>query len=201
MLRSAFTFVATSLIAGAAFAAATVGEPAPTFKGTDVITGKPITNADFKGKIVVVEWNNFECPFVKKFYNSGTMQELQENAAKDDVVWVTVNSSAEGKEGYIRDASAAKAAIAEHHGKEAHFLLDHDGIIGKTFGAKSTPHMFVIDKKGNLAYQGAIDSKPSADAADIASATNYVTAAIDALKDNKPIKTPVTQPYGCFVKY
>lgn len=201
MLRSVVTFLATGLIAGAALAAATVGEPAPSFKGTDVITGKPISNADFKGKIVVVEWNNFECPFVKKFYNSGAMQELQENAAKDDVVWVTVNSSAEGKEGYLRDAVAAKSAIAAHNAKEAHFLLDHNGTIGHAFGAKSTPHMFVIDKKGNLAYQGAIDSKPTADAADIASSTNYVTAALESLKAGKPIKTPVTQAYGCFVKY
>lgn len=200
-MRSAITFLATSLIAGAAFAAAAIGEPAPTFKGTDVITGQAITNADFKGKIVVVEWNNFECPFVKKFYNSGTMQELQENAAKDDVVWVTVNSSAEGKEGYLRDATAAKLAIAQHQGKEAHFLLDRDGTIGRSFGAKSTPHMFVIDKKGNLAYQGAIDNKPTPDAADIPDATNYVSAALQSLKDGKPIKTPVTQAYGCFVKY
>jgi peroxiredoxin len=201
MLRAFTTFIASTLIASAAFAAATVGEAAPAFKATDVITGKSLTNKDLLGKTVVMEWNNFGCPFVKKFYSVGAMQELQVSATKDGVVWVTVNSSAAGKEGHFANAAEAKKGIAENKLKSSHYLLDHDGSIGKAFGAKTTPHMFVIDKEGKVAYQGAIDNKSSADSADIASATNYVTAALASLKAGTPIKTSVTQPYGCSVKY
>ncbi len=201
MLRAFTIFVASTLVASAAFAAATVGEMAPAFKATDAITGKTISNSELMGKTVVMEWNNFGCPFVKKFYSVGAMQELQANATKEGVVWVTVNSSAAGKEGHLKDAAEAKAAIAENKLKSSHYLLDHDGSIGKAFGAKTTPHMFVINKEGKIAYQGAIDNKSSADSADIASATNYVTAALASLKAGTAIKTSVTQPYGCSVKY
>lgn len=200
MLRSLATFAATTLLATAAFAA-TVGEAAPAFKATDVITGKEISNESLKGKTVVMEWNNFGCPFVKKFYGSNTMQKLQADAVKDGVVWVSVNSSAAGKEGHLKDAAEAKAAIAERKGAPSHYLLDHDGKIGHAFGAKTTPHMFVIDKDGKLAYQGAIDNKPTPEAADIADATNHVTAALADLKAGKPVATSSTQPYGCAVKY
>jgi protein PhnA len=113
MLRNVSTFVATALIATASFAAVTVGKPAPSFSGVDVISGKTITNESVKGKTVVMEWNNFGCPFVKKFYSVGAMQKFQEAAVKDDVVWVTVNSSAAGKEGHLKDAAEAKAATAQ----------------------------------------------------------------------------------------
>ena len=200
MIRSLTTFVATTLLATSAISA-TVGEAAPAFSGTDVLTGKTITNDTLKGKIAVLEWNNFQCPFVKKFYGSGTMQKLQAAAVKDGVVWVSVNSSAEGKEGNLKDAAAAKAAIAEHKSNASHYLLDQDGMIGHAYGAKSTPTMVVIDKDGKLAYEGAIDSIPSPYVEDITKAENYVTAAIAALKAGKPIKTTSTQAYGCFVKY
>jgi hypothetical protein len=200
MLRSLATFAATTMLATAAFAA-TVGEAAPAFKGTDIITGKEISNESLKGKTVVMEWNNFGCPFVKKFYDSNTMQKLQADAVKDGVVWVSVNSSAAGKEGHLKDATEAKAEIAKRKGAQSHYLLDHDGKIGHAFGAKSTPHMFVIDKDGKLAYQGAIDSKPTPNASDIAGATNHVTAALADLKAGKPVSTSSTQPYGCAVKY
>jgi peroxiredoxin len=200
MLRSFSTFIASALFATASFAI-TSGEAAPAFSGTDVTTGKTVALADLKGKTVVLEWNNFECPFVKKFYSVGAMQEQQSTAVKDGVVWVTINSSAADKQGHFKDAAAAKAAITEQKVKSSHYLLDHDGAIGKAYGAKTTPHMFVIDKDGKLVYQGAIDSKSSADSTDIASATNYVSEALKSLKSGTPVKTATTQPYGCAVKY
>lgn len=201
MFRRFVLFLATSLIASTAFAAATVGEKAPAFSGVDVRTGKTVSNESLKGKTVVLEWNNFECPFIKKFYSVGAMQALQANATKDGVVWVSVNSSAEGKEGFLKDANEAKAALAKNKSNASHYLLDHDGSIGHAYGAKTTPHMFVIDKEGTLVYQGAIDNKPTADTADIAMATNYVTQALKAVSAGKPVETHTTRPYGCFVKY
>jgi peroxiredoxin len=201
MLRAISSFSITLFVASAAFAAVTVGKPAPAFTGTDAISGTVVSNATLKGKTVVLEWNNFGCPFVKKFYEPGAMQAQQAAAIKDGVVWVVVNSSAAGKEGHLKDASAVKAALAERKSTPSHYLLDHDGKIGHAFGAKTTPHMFVISKDGTLAYQGAIDSESSADAADIAKATNYVTEALAALKAGTPVKAATTQPYGCAVKY
>ena len=200
MMTKLATLAATTLLASAAFAA-TIGAPAPAFKGTDVITGKEVSNDTLKGKIAVLEWNNFGCPFVKKFYGAGEMQRLQAAAKKDGVVWVSVNSSAAGKEGHLKDAAEAKAAIAEHKLGSSHYLLDHSGAIGKAFGAKTTPHMFVIAADGTLAYQGAIDSDNSPDPEAIKGATNHVTAALAELKAGKPVTVSSTQPYGCFVKY
>ena len=199
-MRRVFTFLAAAMLASSAFAAS-VSKPAPSFSGVDVISSKEISLAQFKGKTVVLEWNNFDCPFVKKFYGSDTMQKLQAAAVKDGVVWITVNSSAAGKEGYLADAAAAKTAIAAHKSNASHYLLDPTGVIGKLYGAKTTPHMFVIDAKGTLVYAGAMDDKPSTDAADIAGATNYVSAALADLKAGRPVQTPATQAYGCFVKY
>lgn len=201
MLRTLLAAVAGILLATGAVAAPAIGKPAPDFKALDAVTGKPVALADLKGKTVVLEWTNPECPFVKKFYSAGKMQQLQADAVKDGVVWVSVNSSAKGKEGYLADAAAAKAAIATAGAKQSHYLLDAEGTIGHAYGAKTTPHMFVIDKEGTLVYMGAIDDIESADAADIAKANNYVTAALTALKEGKPVKTPSTKSYGCFVKY
>ncbi len=201
MLRTIRIFVASLLVSGAAYAAPIIGEAAPDFSATDAITGKVVKLADFKGKTVVLEWNNFHCPFVKKFYSVGAMQELQARTVKDGVVWVSINSSAKGKEGHLADAKEAKAAIAESKSAANHYLLDANGKIGHAYEAKTTPHMFVIDKEGKLVYMGAIDNKPSADSADIASATNYVTQALKSLKAGKPVKVTNSKPYGCFVKY
>lgn len=200
MIRHLATFAATTMLATAAMAA-TVGEPAPSFSGTDALTGKTVDNETLKGKTVVMEWNNFGCPFVKKFYNSGTMQKLQAAAETTGVVWVTVNSSAEGKEGYLKDGAEAKKEVAKHRGHQSHYLLDHDGTIGHAFGAKATPHMFVIDKEGILVYQGAIDSKPTPDVEDIQSATNYVMEALADIRAGKPVAEASTQAYGCSIKY
>ena len=181
MFRKVSTFIAAALFTTATLAAVPSGSPAPAFSGTDALSGKPVSLAALKGKTVVLEWNNFECPFVHKFYDSGTMQKLQKDAEKEGVIWVTINSSAEGKEGFLKDDATAKAAIAEHKGNETYFLRDADGTIGHLYGAKSTPTMFVIDASGTLVYQGAIDSIPSPDVNDIAKATNYVTEALKAV--------------------
>lgn len=201
MLRRTAIFLVTSFFASAALAATTVGTPAPSFSAVDAVTGKTFSSESLKGKTVVLEWNNFECPFIKKFYSVGAMQALQANAVKDGVVWVSINSGAAGKEGFLKDAKEAKTALTEHKSNASHYLLDHDGKIGQAFGAKTTPHIFIIDKTGTLVYQGAIDNKPTADTADIAMATNYVTEALKALKAGKPVETNTTRPYGCFVKY
>lgn len=201
MIRPVFALLMTAFLATTAVAEPVIGKPAPEFKAMDVLSGKPVALADLKGKTVVLEWNNFKCPFVRKFYSVGAMQKLQANTVKSDVVWVSINSSAKGKEGYLGSTAHAKEVIAENKSAASYYLLDADGTIGHAYEAKTTPHMFVIDKAGTLVYMGAIDSKPSADSADIASATNYVSEALTALRKGKEVKTTSTQSYGCFVKY
>lgn len=201
-MRRFFTvFAAAFFVSSAAFAAAPTGKPAPEFTATDALSGKEITLSQFKGKPVVLEWNNFECPFVKKHYGAGNMQDVQKKAVEGGAVWITVNSSAADKQGnFTSDADAAKA-VKDHHGNQQYYVRDLDGKIGRAYGASTTPHMFVIDADGTLVYTGAIDSKPTPDPKDIASATNYVLAALQALKDGKPVSPANTQPYGCGVKY
>lgn len=179
--------------------AADIGKPAPAFDVKD-INGQEQSPGEYKGKVVVIEWNNPSCPFVKKHYGSGNMQALQEYALAKGVIWLTVNSGAPGKEGYM-DATAAKAKITEVGAHETAYILDPDGTIGKLYGAKATPHMFVIDTTGNLAYAGAIDNKPTPDPEDIKSADNYVRDAINALLAGKQVEVAHTQAYGCSVKY
>ncbi len=193
----AFTLlVITPAIANAAVK---TGDAAPTFSGTTA-KGETFTLADQKGKIVVLEWTNKDCPFVKKHYKTGNMQKLQKAAAENGVVWVSVLSSAEGKQGHLT-ADEALANVAMKEAAPAHLVLDPSGEIGTLYAAKTTPHMFVIDAEGNLAYHGAIDDVSSADPADVEKANNYVTAAIDALKAGKAVETASTSPYGCSVKY
>lgn len=180
--------------------AATVGEAAPVFTAT-AADGATVKLEDYKGKIVVLEWFNKGCPFVRKHYDSHNMQNLQkEMTAKDDVVWLTVSSSAEGKQGY-ETAETAKETFAKEGMASTHYLLDSDGTIGKLYDAKTTPHMFVIDKDGKLAYAGAIDDKPSAYASDIEGAKNYVRAAVDSLEKGEAVAETATKSYGCGVKY
>ena len=179
--------------------AAEVGHPAPAFK-VDDIAGKEQSLDKYKGKIVVLEWTNPECPFVKKHYGAGNMQTLQQYATAKGVVWISVNSSAKGKEGYL-DAAAAKANGAEVKSHPTAYIIDPEGTLGKLYGAKATPHMFVIDAEGILAYEGAIDDKPTPDAADIKAAKNYVKDAVDALLAGKKPEVDQTRAYGCSVKY
>ncbi len=190
---------AATLLPATAMADAKVGEPAPAFEVTD-IEGNTQKLEDYKGKIVVLEWTNPGCPFVVKHYGSGNMQKLQADAKEKGVVWLTVNSSAEGKQGSMT-AEEAKAQIAKDKAEEAAYILDATGELGKLYGAKTTPHMFVIDADGKLSYAGAIDSTPSTDPADIEGSTNYVQAALDALQAGKQPEHTSTTAYGCSVKY
>lgn len=179
--------------------AATVGEAAPAFTATTA-EGKTVSLSDFAGKIVVLEWHNKGCPFVVKHYGSGNMQALQKEMTDKDVVWLTVNSSAEGQQGYETGEEALKTA-AENKAAATHILIDAKGEIGKAYDAKTTPHMFVIDKEGKLAYAGAIDDRASFKPEDIEGAKNYVREAVAALEAGKPVETSSTKPYGCSVKY
>jgi peroxiredoxin len=186
--------------AAVAFAAsAVVGQPAPAFTATDT-NGKPESLADFKGKWVVLEWTNNECPFVGKHYGSGNMQKLQKAYTGKGVTWLSVISSGPGKEGYL-DAAKANALTKERGAAPSAVLLDPEGAVGRLYGAKTTPHMFVIDPQGKIVYQGAIDDRPSTDVADIAKAKNYVSAALDEAMAGKPVTTVSSAPYGCAVKY
>lgn len=196
-LLSSLLIAAT--LAGPAFAKPQIGKAAPDFTATDA-NGKSHKLSDFKGKTVVLEWTNPECPFVQKHYNSGNMQALQTDATKDGVVWLSVNSGAPGKQGHV-DGAGANRTIAASKARPTAYLLDSNGQIGKLYGARTTPHMYVIDAKGTLVYMGGIDSNSSADPATIKTATNYVKAALADLKAGTPIKTATSQPYGCSVKY
>ena len=183
----------------AAVAAPQIGEPAPDFTLTDT-AGNEHSLSDFKGKPVVLEWLNYGCPFVIKHYSEGNMQSLQEKYTDAGAVWLSVNSTNPGHKDY-KDAEASDAATEKHGAKPTAVLLDEDGEVGRQYGAKTTPHMYVIDADGNLAYMGAIDSVKSTDPADIEGATNYVATALDSLMAGEPVETTTTQPYGCSVKY
>jgi peroxiredoxin len=178
---------------------AVVGAPAPEFTVTDA-NGATHSLSQYKGKNVVLEWFNPECPFVKKFYKNGDMPKLQKQVVEGGDVWLTINSSAEGRPGHLNASNAKEVQTALGLSSTA-LLLDPEGTVGMAYGARTTPHLFVIDAQGTLAYAGAIDSAPSTDPDDIAKATNYVTEAITALKSGKKVTTSSTDPYGCSVKY
>ena len=184
---------------GPALAELPVGKAAPDFRLSDV-NGRPVSLAQFRGKTVVLEWNNPECPTVQKHYDSGNMQKTQAAAAKDGVVWLTVNSSGEGNQGHMTPAEA-KAFTAGQQSRRTAYLLDADGSVGKSYGAKTTPHLYVVNASGTLAYNGGIDDKQITDPADISSARNHVLAALAELKAGKPVSVPTSRPYGCSVKY
>jgi peroxiredoxin len=193
---------ALSLVAhSTAFADAKIGQRAPAFTLTDA-NGKSRSLDEFKGKTVVLEWNNPECPFVRKHYNNKmrNMQTQQANATEDGVVWLTINSGAPGKQGHL-DAAGAKQFIASTDAKQTDYLFDSSGDVGRAYGAKTTPHMFVIDSKGVLQYAGGIDSIPSADISDISKATQYVPQALADLKAGRTVRVATSRPYGCSVKY
>jgi len=176
-----------------------VGTNAPDFSVTDS-NGKTQSVSQYKGKYVVLEWFNPECPFVKKHYGSGNMQKLQEEFTGKDIVWLTIDSSAPGKQGHLT-AEEANEKITQLKMKSTALLIDTDGKAGQTYGAKTTPHMFVINPEGKIVYQGAIDSRNSTSAADIPSSTNYARAALEESLAGKPVSTATTRSYGCSVKY
>ena len=187
------------LLSAAALAGPSVGQPAPAFSAIDS-NGKTVSLADFKGRPVVLEWSNAGCPFVQKHYGSGNMQSLQKAATAKNVAWLTVISSAPGKQGHVDGAAANKLSVDRGAAPTA-VLLDESGAVGRLYDAKTTPHVFVVDAKGVLVYAGGIDSVPTADADDIAAATPYLKLAVDAVLAGKPVATPATKPYGCSIKY
>ncbi|MEO5734293.1 MAG: thioredoxin family protein [Rubrivivax sp.] len=185
--------------AGAAQAAAVVGQPAPDFSAVDV-NGKTVKLSDYNGKQVVLEWVNPGCPFVQKHYDSGNMQGTQRDAASKQVVWLAINSTDKGHSDYRSPAEMAKW-MQGHKAAATDTLMDADGTVGKAYGARTTPHMYIVDPAGKLVYAGGIDSKATANPADIASATNYVKVALAETTAGKPISTATSRPYGCSVKY
>ena len=172
---------------------------APDFTLTD-LEGKPRSLKDFKGKWVVMEWFNKDCPYVKKHYGSSNMQDLQKKYTEKGVVWLTINSSAKGKQGYEEAAEALKTKAALK-ALPTHLLADSNGAVGKLYGAKTTPHMYIVTPEQTIAYVGAIDDNSSSDASVIPKSKNYVVAALDAGMSGKAIEMQVTKPYGCGVKY
>ena len=176
-----------------------VGSAAPDFSLPDA-KGKPHSLSDYKGKYVVLEWFNPECPFVKKHYGGGNMQKLQEQYTSKGVVWLTINSNAPGTEGNLSPEQAEKVANAWKT-KQTALLLDPEGKAGRAYGAKNTPNMVIINPEGKIVYEGAIDSKATPNPVDIPSSTNYVKVALDESLSGKPVSNPTTKPYGCSVKY
>ena len=162
--------------------------------------GKLVKLSDYKGKVVVLEWLNHGCPFVKKHYGAKNMQKLQSKYTKKGIVWLSIISSAPGNQGYV-DTDGASRDKKEKGSNATNILLDSKGEVGKKYGAKTTPHMYVIDKNFKIAYVGAIDSVPSADPADIGEADNYVSMALESILKGEKVKVAKTKPYGCSVKY
>lgn len=181
--------------------ALTTGEKAPDFtlKSAGTKDGE-IKLSSYKGKVVVLEWLNHGCPFVRKHYDSGNMQSLQTKYVSKNVIWLSVISSAEGKQGYVT-ADEARQDMVKNKSGATNVLLDTAGKVGQLYGAKTTPHMFVIDKEGMLAYQGAIDDRPDAEKDSVKGAKNYVSEALDLILENKKISQATTKSYGCGVKY
>lgn len=182
------------------FAAATVGQPAPDFTLTD-LDGRKHSLAEYRGKTVVLEWNNPDCPIVRKHYESDNLPKLQREETAQGVVWLMINSGAPGLQGGDYTPAELKQWLASHHAAPSEYFRDQDGRVGHLYGAKTTPHLFIVNAQGTLVYEGGIDSIPSSRQSDIAKATNYVREALTELKDGKPIAHAATRPYGCSVKY
>jgi hypothetical protein len=199
MKRILLIVLLSCLFAAPALAKVSTGQPAPDFTLTDS-NGKSHSLSQYKGKIVVLEWNNPKCPFVGKHYGSGNLQKQQAEATAAGVIWLTINSSASGTQGNV-DGAAANAYVAKVGGKQTAYLLDPTGQVGRLYGARTTPHMYVIDKTGVLRYMGGIDSIKSTDKDDIAKATQYVPQALGELAAGKPVSVPTAEPYGCSVEY
>lgn len=198
---STAALVGASLMFGAApaMAAPVIGQPAPSFVAVDS-KGKQHKLADFQGKVVVLEWTNHECPYVKKHYNSSNMQNLQKQATQAGAVWLSVISSAPGEQGQV-DGAKADELTASRRASPTAVLLDPQGGIGKSYDARTTPHMYVIDAKGVLRYAGGIDSIASNKVEDIQKADPYLKTALESVLKGENVKQAVTRPYGCGVKY
>jgi len=192
-------FVMLFLSTGIMYGLVISNQVAPNFTAVNT-NGQKHSLADYKGKFVVLEWFNPDCPFVKKYYNSGHMQQLQKQYTAKGVVWLSIDSSAKGKEGYYTAPGLNQFMMAKG-GAPTEVFMDADGQLGHLFGAQTTPHMFVINPQGNVIYQGAIDDTPGADIEDFKTAKNYVSAALDAAMSGKLVAVSSTKSYGCSVKY
>lgn len=186
-------------IAAPAAAAPVLGQPAPAFRAVDA-AGRTRALSEFLGKTVVLEWTNNGCPYVQKHYNSGAMQALQVQATKEGVVWLTVISSAPGMQGHLTGPQARQWK-AEVKAASTDVLLDPSGTVGRAYDAKTTPHMYIVDKAGKLVYMGGIDDRASSDPESLKGAKNYVAAALADVKAGRPVAQAATRPYGCSVKY
>lgn len=192
-------FLIAAIAATSALATPVPGQPAPDFRAVDV-NGKPVSLADYRGKTVVLEWNNPNCPFVQKHYTSGNMQALQQKNTASGVAWLAINSTSETHSDYLAPAKLA-AWFAGQKAAPTAVLMDPKGEIGRAYGAKVTPHMYVIDGKGTLVYAGAIDDKRSANPADVRTSTNHVAVALGEVAAGKPVGISATTAYGCTIKY
>lgn len=181
-----------------AHAAASVGQPAPDFTLSDT-AGKPVKLSQFKGKPVVLEWNNPGCPFVRKHYQ-GNMQTLQKDFTRQGVVWLAINSTEDASADYLSPPQLARW-MQDKGASPSATLMDEDGQVGKAYGARVTPHMYIVNAQGLLAYAGAIDSIPTARVADIQKATNHVRQGLGELLAGKPLSATTSQAYGCSIKY
>jgi len=195
----AMTFFVFLLVGRSAVRAARIGERAPDFTATDSY-GRVHKLSDYQDKFVVLEWTNRGCPYTQKHYNSGNMQRLQREWTSRGVIWLTVISSAPGKQGYVK-ADDENAYVKKANATPTAVLLDPTGVLGHLYDAKTTPHMFIIDPKGILIYNGAIDDRPTTDLTDVNGARNYLSQALDEAMSGKPVSIPTTRPYGCSVKY
>ena len=189
----------TVMLSPLAHAAPNVGAPAPEFTGRTT-SGGNLSLAELRGKTVILEWTNHDCPYVGKHYGTGNMQSLQKEATADGVVWLSIISSAPGRQGYV-EAAEADRLTQERDAAPTHVILDPEGVIGKQYAARTTPHMYVIDPQGVLRYMGGIDDKPTARHSDVKGANNYVRAALADMRAGREVSTPVARAYGCSVKY
>jgi peroxiredoxin len=192
-------FLLTFLAVGSAHSAPMVGQAAPDFTLTDA-GGKPVKLSDFRGRHVVLEWTNPGCPYVRKHYDSGNMPATQKEALDGGVVWLAINSTARSSSEYLEPARVV-AWQNERKSRPTAVLADEDGRVGRAYGARTTPHMYIVDPQGRLIYAGGIDSIPSSDPADVKRAVNYVRQGLSEALAGKPLSAPVTRPYGCSVKY
>ncbi|MBL8516147.1 MAG: thioredoxin family protein [Betaproteobacteria bacterium] len=199
VLLASLVAATVSFVMVDAASAATIGQPAPAFSLKDT-NGKTVNLADYKGKTVVLEWHNPACPFVVKHYDTSNMQGLQSKYGKDGVVWLSVNSTETGHQDY-KKPDALNVYLKAQNAAPAAYLMDESGATGKAYAAKTTPHMYVINPQGTLVYAGGIDDKRSSKKEDVATAKNFVSAALDELKAGKPITTATSAPYGCSIKY
>lgn len=198
-MKTLLVALSMAVLSTTAFANAVVGQPAPAFSAVDA-NGRRVQLADFKGKTVVLEWVNPGCPYVRKHYGALNMQATQTAATAQGVVWLAVNSTTPDHGDYLSPGRMA-AWMKDQGAAATAMLMDEDGKLGRAYGARTTPHLFLIDTKGVLAYAGAIDSRPSANPADIASATNHAKQALAESLAGKPVSTPATRAYGCTIKY